>query len=185
MIWLVLGVLLWALAHLFKRLAPAVRRGMGDSAKGLVAAASLIAIVLMVIGYRLADTATLYSLPSWAFHLNNTLMLIAVGLIWLGQSKSRLRGAMRHPMLTGAVVWAIAHLLVNGDVASLVLFGGLGLWAIVEMVAINRAEPKWKRPAPGNAKGDAIFVVGTLVVYAVIIGIHMLIGPSPIPGMAG
>ena len=57
-------------------------------------------------------------------------MLVAVALIGAGHSKGRARGWLRHPMLTGVVVWAVAHLLVNGDVASLVLFGWLGLWAV-------------------------------------------------------
>ena len=64
-------------------------------------------------------------------------MLVAVGLFGVGHSKSRVRGWLRNPMLTGVVVWAVAHLLVNGDVASLVLFGWMGLWALADILTID------------------------------------------------
>ncbi len=183
MIWLVFGVLLWAAAHLFKRLAPKVRRGMGDSGKGLVAAGSIVGIVLMVIGYRMADPLPLWALPGWAWHLNNLMMVAAVLLLGLGHSKSHLNGALRHPMLTAVIVWAVAHLLVNGDLPSLVLFGGLGLWAVVQMVMINRAQPHWIPPKRGTLKGDAIYIVASIVVFIVIVLIHSWLGPSPLPAI--
>ena len=182
MIWLILGLLLWSGAHFFKRFAPGPRARLGDAGKGLVALLSVAGIVLMVIGYRAAEPTYLWYLGGWAVHLNNLLMLVAVALLGLGSSKSRLRGTLRHPMLTGVIVWALAHLMVNGDVPSLVLFGGLALWAVAEMGVINRAEPA---PAPftgGSVKGDIRLAVISVVVYAVIAGIHIWIGPSPFGG---
>jgi uncharacterized membrane protein len=181
MIWLVLGLLLWAAAHFFNRAAPKLRRGMGDSGKALVAASSIVGIVLMVIGYRMAEPVALWSLPLWAWHLNNLLMVVAVLLFGLGHSRSRLNRAMRHPMLMAVTVWAVAHLLVNGDVPSLVLFGGMGVWAVAEMIVINRVQPRWVPPPKGNLKGDAIYVVGAIVAFVVIVLVHSLIGPSPLP----
>ena len=61
---------------------------------------------------------------------------------------------MRHPQLTAVKIWAVAHLLVNGDLASLVLFGGLLAWAVVEVIVINRSEV-WVRPARPGEKGRA------------------------------
>ena len=182
MIWLILGLLLWSGAHFFKRFAPGPRARLGDAGKGLVAVLSVAGIVLMVIGYRAAEPAYLWYLGGWAVHLNNLLMLVSVALLGLGSSKSRLRGTLRHPMLTGVIVWAASHLMVNGDVPSLVLFGGLAVWAVAEMMVINRAEPA---PAPftgGSLKGDVRLAVISIVVYAVIVGIHIWIGPSPFGG---
>ncbi|MCR8724056.1 NnrU family protein [Frigidibacter sp. ROC022] len=181
MIWIVIGVALWSGAHVFKRLVPNVRRGMGDAAKGMVAAASLLAIVLMVIGYRMADPDYLWQLGGWARHANNTLMVLAVILFGASHSKSHVRGWLRHPMLTSVILWAVAHLLVNGDVPSLVLFGGLGLWAVAEIVLINRAEPKWVRPK-GNARGDLMLLAISVVVFAVISALHIWLGPNPFTG---
>lgn len=182
MIWLVLGLLLWSGAHFFKRYAPGPRARLGDAGKGLVAVLSLAGIVLMVIGYRAAEPVFLWYLGDWTVHLNNLLMLVSVALLGLGSSKSRLRGALRHPMLTGVIVWSVAHLLVNGDLPSLVLFGGLAVWAVAEMIVINRAEPAPAAFTGGSVMGDIRLAVISLVVYAVIAGIHVWIGPSPFGG---
>jgi uncharacterized membrane protein len=179
MFYLILGLLLWVGAHFFKRFAPGPRARLGDAGKGLVAVLSLAGIVLMVIGYRAADPVFLWDLGSWTRHLNNLLMLVAVALFGLGNSKSRLRGSLRHPMLTGVILWAGAHLMVNGDLPSLVLFGGMALWAIGEMVVINRAEPAPARFASGTVQGDVRLAVITLAVYAVIGGLHIWLGPNP------
>lgn len=179
MIWLILGLALWSGAHFFKRVAPGPRARLGDAGKGLVAVLSVAGIALMVIGYRAAEPTYLWYLGGWAVHLTDLLMLIAVALMGLGSSKSRLRGALRHPMLTGVILWAVLHLMVNGDAPSLVLFGGLAVWAVAEMIVINRAEPAPEPFTGGSVKGDIRLAAITLVVYAVIAGIHIWIGPSP------
>ena len=81
-------------------------------------------------------------------------------------------------MLTSVKIWAIAHLLVNGDLASILLFGSMLLWAVWTVVQLNRAE-NWQRPEPGNPKRDWLFVVITLAVFTVISGIHVWLGVSP------
>ena len=182
---LILGILLWSLPHLFKRIAPAARARMGDGpAKGVVAVLSILGIVCMVIGYKQADPVFLYALPSWAVHLNNLLMLIAVLLLAVGHSKSRLRRKLRHPMLSAAVIWAVAHLLVNGDVPSLVLFGGLLIWAVVSMLTINAREHDYVPYAGGSVAGDVRLAIITLVVFVVIVFIHGWVGPWPLGGGA-
>lgn len=177
-----LGVLLWAGAHFFKRAAPDLRARMGDAGKGVVAVAVVISIVLMVIGYRAADVVILWSLGSWSVHLNNLLMVIAVMLFGTGHSKSRLRATMRHPMLYGLLVWVVAHLLVNGDLASLMLFGGLGLWAMVTIRLINRDDPVPPPYTEGTRKGDIRLAVITALFFAVITGVHIWLGYWPFGG---
>lgn len=178
---IVLGLLLWVGAHWFKRLMPGPRAAIGDAAKAGVALVSLAGIVLMVIGYRSAELTPLWDFD-WAVHVNNLLMVIAIVLLGLGSSKSRLRGKMRHPMLTGALLWSVAHLLVNGDVPSLVLFGGLGLWAIGSMILINRAEPAPEPFSAGSVQGDIRLLVISAVLFVVIVLVHGWIGPSPFGG---
>ncbi|MBW6418985.1 NnrU family protein [Celeribacter sp. PS-C1] len=179
---LILGLLIWCGSHLFKRLMPEARAALGDK-KGpaLVATGNLIGLVLMVVGFRMSETYDLYALPPYLRHVNNTLMIIAVLLFGVGQSKSRLRAKMRHPMLTGVVVWAVAHLLVNSDAASLVLFGGMILWALAEMTLINRSESAPERYQGGSLAGDIRLVVISLVVFGAIAGIHIWLGYNPFP----
>lgn len=181
MFYLILGLVLWTAAHLFKRVAPDLRAQMGNAGKGLAAVAILAGLVLMIIGYRQAEFVGLWYPPGWTVHLNNLLMLGAVFLYGMSATKGRLRGAMRHPQLTAVKVWAVAHLLVNGDLASLVLFGGLLLWAGAEVAVINRSET-WVRPEPGPAKKDIILVAITLVAFFAMTWIHDWLGVWPFPG---
>ncbi|MCF6231964.1 MAG: NnrU family protein [Rhodobacteraceae bacterium] len=173
---LILGLILWIAAHFFKRVLPDLRARLGDKGKGLVALILIASLVLMINGFRGAEIVPIWEPPTWTRHLNNLMMLFAVALMGLGHSKGRLRGLMRHPMLIGVKLWAVAHLLVNGDLASIVLFGGLLGWAVVQVIVINRAEPDWTRPEPGPLAGDIKLGVITIVLYGVIAGVHAWLG---------
>jgi uncharacterized membrane protein len=181
MTYLILGLILWTAAHLFKRVAPELRARMGNAGKGLAAVGILAGLVLMIYGYRQAEVFNVWFPPAWTVHLNNLMMLAAVFVYGMSATKGRLRGAMRHPQLTAVKIWAVAHLLVNGDLASLVLFGGLLAWAVLEVVVINLSE-EWDRPQPGEAKKDVILVVITVVMFLVITFIHNWLGVWPFPG---
>lgn len=186
MILLVLGILLWVAGHLFHRLAPDARARLIDRLgargyRGAVAGVIGLGLLLMVIGYRWSPFVPVYDPPPWTIHLNNLLMLGAVALFGISHSKGRARTWLRHPMLTGVVVWAVAHLLVNGDAASLVLFGAMGVWALASIPLINAAEGPWHPPAPGPVSADVRLVVITLVVFAVITAIHAWLGYWPFP----
>lgn len=176
MLLLILGVALWWGAHLFKRVAPGIRTPMGDKGKGIVAVALLVSIALMIFGYRTADGAFFWGRHPATVGINNLIMIFAIYFLSPGPKKGALFYKLRHPMLTGFALWAGAHLLVNGDVASFVLFGGLFVWALVEMVVINRAQPEWTPPAKGPIKKDAIFLAASVVLLVVIGYVHGLLG---------
>lgn len=178
---LILGILLWVLAHLFKRLAPRKRLMMEPQARSMVAGLVLVGLVLMVIGYRMADVIPVYAPLPGMGHANNTLMLISVYLFGVSGARSVLIDKIRHPMLTGVILWSVGHLLVNGDLASILLFGSMGIWAVAEMVVINRAGP-WKRPAKGSTGGDIKNLIGTAAVYGLAAWIHSLLGYNVFAG---
>lgn len=175
---LILGLILWVGAHLFKRIAPAARDRMGNAGRGMMAVLLIVGLVLIVIGYRQADFINLWYPPAWTTHLNNLLMLVAVFFFAVSHSKGRLRARFRHPQLASVKIWAVAHLIVNGDLASILLFGTMLFWAVAEVVLINRAEV-WVPKEPGSPKRDVITYVATLVAFAVIAGIHIWLGVSP------
>src|SRR6056297_4034280 len=181
MFYLILGLVLWTAGHFFKRFAPGMRAGMGNAGKVVAAVIILAGLVLMIVGYRGSDFVNLWYPPAWTVHLNNLLMLVSVFVYGMSATKGRLRGRLRHPQLTAVKIWAVAHLLVNGDLASVVLFGGLLAWAVVEVIVINRSED-WVRPEPGPAKKDILLVVITLVMFFVITFIHNWLGVWPFPG---
>lgn len=176
---LILGVALWWAAHLFKRLMPAQRAAMGNGGKGVVTLLLVAAILLMIFGYRMTDTIFVWAPPTFMVHINNLLVLIAIYMMSPAGQKGRLLNKMRHPMLGGMKLWAFAHLLVNGDLASIVLFGGLLAWAVVEVIVINRSEPDWTQGEPGTYSKDAMFFVASIVLLGIIGYIHGLVGPSP------
>ena len=180
---LIIGLLLWSGTHFLKRLAPAARASMqekmGDRSKGVIALLMVISIVLMVIGYKNADTAIYWGRSSAMTGINNLLMIVAVALMGVNSSKSRFRGKLRHGMLSGVVVWAAAHLLVNGDLASIVLFGGLALWAIAQMIILNRTTEPEPPFEDGTVAGDIKLLVITLVIYSIFAGVHTWLGYFP------
>ncbi|TAG20109.1 MAG: hypothetical protein EAZ40_10030 [Rhodobacterales bacterium] len=179
MTWIVVGLALWWGAHLFKRLAPARRAAMGDAGKGLVTVGVLAGVVLMVVGYRGNSSPDLWYPPAFLTHVNNLLMLLAFYLYAASGMKTRITGIIRHPQLTAVKTWAVAHLLVNGDLASVVLFGGILAWAVVEVILINRAEPVWARPAPAPMGKEIGAVVGAVVVMGLVGMIHTWAGVRP------
>ncbi|MDA5095162.1 NnrU family protein [Aliiroseovarius sp. KMU-50] len=176
---LILGLALWYAGHFWKRALPDRHTAMGEKAKGVSAALIFAGVVVMVIGYTMAESNDLFAYPPFFKHINNLAVLIAIYLMSPGPSKGAFFYKMRHPMLTGMIVWAVAHMMVNPDTASYVLFGGLTVWAVAEMKVINAAEPDWTPNPKGAIAKDAMFLVASLVLLAVIGYIHGLIGPSP------
>lgn len=183
---LVLGLALWVAAHLFKRIAPGPRAAlqdrMGSASKGIVAGALAISVVLIVIGYRSAPTVWVYTPPVWGVHVNNLLMLPVIALFGLGSSKSHLRGRLRHPQIMGFALWAALHLLVNGDLYSVVMFGTFLVWALVEIVVLNRTTAPPEPYTGGSARGTLRLAVITIVLYAVITAVHAWLGVWPFAG---
>ena len=182
---LVLGLVLWVVSHLFRRLAPGLRARVGVVPGTMaVTVLSLAAILLMVIGFRRAEIVPVYTPLPGMGHLTDLLMLVALFLFGSSHGRGRVRAYLRHPMLLSVIVWAAGHLLVNGDLASLVLFGGLGLWAVADILLIN-AQEEWQRPAPGRLRGDAIAFGVAVVLYGVIAGVHIWLGRNPVLGTYG
>jgi uncharacterized membrane protein len=183
---LIVGVALWAASHLFKRLAPGPRGAMEDgTAKLVVTVMAVAALVLMVVGYRWAEIVPVYSPMAGIGHLTDLLMLIAFVIFGAGMAKGVLWTKIRHPMLTGVILWAIAHLLVNGDLASILLFGGMGLWAVLSMLLINAQAGAWVQPASGGIRRDAALVAIAAVMYGLVAGVHIWLGHNPFVGTYG
>ena len=176
---MILGLALWFAAHLFKRLAPAARASMGEKAKGPISLVILLSVVLMVIGFRAADTGVYWGRTPAMVGINNLLVLLAFYLFAVSGMQTRAARYIRHPQLTAMKAWAVAHLLVNGDVASIVLFGGLLAWAVIEVIVINRAEPAWNKPDPAPMRKEIIAVVASVLLFGVVAMIHLWLGYNP------
>ncbi|MBT9384807.1 NnrU family protein [Pseudooceanicola sp. CBS1P-1] len=182
MLLIILGLILWTWPHVLKEYTPALAARLPENRRrALGAIGALLGIVFLVIGYRSADTVFVYAPPVWGQHVNNLLMLFSVAAFGTAHSKSRLRGMIRHPMFVAVILWGIAHLLVRGDLASILLWGGMILWAVAGWIVSNRNQGPWQRYEGGRLKSDIILAGITIVVYAVIVVIHGWLGPNPLP----
>lgn len=173
---LILGIALWWAAHLLKRWAPGLRARLG---KGGVAGLLLLSVILMVIGYRLSDGPYWWGASAPLKGINNLLVLAAFYLFAADGMKTRITRRIRHPQLTGFSLWAFAHLLPNGDLPSFVLFGGLLLWAVVEMTVLDKVQT-WTPPAgPFPMRKEIMAAAGAVVVLLVVGLIHAWLGYNP------
>ena len=187
MIWLCIGVLLFMLVHFVPSLALGLRSSLISNVgqhpyRGLFSLLLVISIGLMIFGWRLTVPEYVYLPPGWATPVTFVLMLISVMLFGAANHPTRIKRIIRHPQLTGLVVWSIGHLLSNGDSRSLILFGGLGFWALIEMPLINRREGEWLKPDVPTLFTEVRFVVIGTVIFSVLVFLHpYFAGVSSIP----
>jgi uncharacterized membrane protein len=188
MVYLIAGVIFWSVVHLFPSVAPAARANLGkklgeNGFKGLFTLDSIIALALIVYGWRTADVTAWYVPPLLGSPIVTLLVLLAFFLFAAANAPGNTRRFLRHPMLTGVIVWGLAHLLANGENRSVVLFGGFALWALISIVTISRRDGPWKKPAAVSPVKDIMTLIASAVVFAIVLfGHQWAFGVSPIPG---
>ncbi len=171
MVMLIIAVLVFTGIHLIQTFAPGFRQAMidrlGENAwKGVFSIASLAALVFMIwsFGQARQQGVVLYTPPFWMAHITILLMLIA--MICLAASffpPGRITMVTKHPMVLSVKIWAFAHLLANGEAASVILFAGLLVWAVILRISLARRERAgtYSRKPFVSARYDAYaFVVG-------------------------
>ncbi|MGN6464184.1 MAG: NnrU family protein [Rhizobiaceae bacterium] len=186
---LIIGLVIFLGVHCVRIVAPRWRdrriAAMGEGPwKGIYSLVSVVGFVLLVWGYGLArpDAPVLYEPPLWMKHVTALLMIFAfVALAVYAAPPGRLKPRLKHPMLVAVKIWAIAHLLANGDLASILLFGSFLVWAVFDRISVKRrAAPI---PAAGPIGNDVVAIIAGLLVYALFVWrLHeWLFGVSPLP----
>lgn len=188
MLLLVVGLVIFFLPHSISIFAPhwrdvTVQRFGEHVWKGLFSVVALIGLVLIVHGYAIARTETifLYHPPAGLRHLTALLMLLVFPLLLATYLPGRIQRTFKHPMLVATKIWAFSHLLANGSLADVLLFGSFLVWAVVDRISLKRRAPRVTPGAPEKPINDVIAVVGGLLLYGVfIMGAHKwLFGVSP------
>jgi uncharacterized membrane protein len=192
MLVLVVGLLIFLGVHSVSIVAPQWRTAtiarVGERPwKGVYSLASAVGLALIVVGYGLArrDPVVLYAPPAALRHLALVVMVPVFPLLFAAYLPGRIRAAAKHPFLLAVKIWAFAHLLANGMLADVLLFGGFLAWAVADRISVKRrpaAQTHEVPAAPPSAANDAIALVGGLVVYAVVLlwAHRWIVGVSPL-----
>ncbi len=153
--------------------------------KGLYSLVSLVGFALIVVGYGAARATptVLFAPPTGLRHATLLLMVPVFPLLLATYLPGRIQHAARHPMLAATKLWAFAHLLANGMLADLLLFGGVLAWAVADRISLKRRTPRAIPMAPSGKANDALAVGGGLGLYAAwLLYLHpLLIGVSILP----
>ena len=193
MMLLIVGLVIFLGVHLIPT-SPEIRAGLrARLGPGLYSATfsivSLIGFAVIVMGYHKMQlhpgkNPVLWEAPLWGRHVALALMLPAMILLVAAYIPSRIRNAVKHPMLAAIKIWALAHLLANGDLASVLLFGSFLAYAIYDRISVKRraATGPLGNAQPGSIINDVIVVgLGVLAYAAMLHGGHKwLIGVSPL-----
>lgn len=182
---LIAGVIVWSIAHLFKAISPgyraAIEEKLGENLyRGLFSLVIVGSLVLIVIGWKSAVPQAVYAAPMAGGPFISALMLLGLILFFSYQFPGNIRRHVRHPQMTGTLLWGVAHLLTNGDGRSVVLFGGFVVWALLEIMLINRRDGQFQKPAAAGIRFDIIPVAIGSVVFAALFYFHStLFGVAP------
>ena len=176
MIALVLGLVLFFGVHSVSIVNDPWRNRMAASMgewtwKGLYALVALAGFVLIVLGYGLArqDPVVLYTPPAWLHPVAMVLLIPVFPLLLAAYLPGRIQTAARHPMLAATKLWAVAHLLANGMLADVLLFGAFLVWAVLDRISMKHRTQRAIPSLPRARANDIIAVVGGLALYAVFV----------------
>jgi uncharacterized membrane protein len=177
---LILGLILFLGAHAFSMLraprAALVGRLGENGFKGAYSLVSLAGFALLIWGYgayRAAGYIPLWDPPTWLRHLSALLLLPVLPLLFSAYAQGFVKARLKHPMILSVKLWALAHLLSNGDLGSILLFGSFLAWSVVAFMSMRRRTDVAAKTFVPNPGQDAAAILGGLIAYgALVFGLH-------------
>jgi uncharacterized membrane protein len=193
MLMLIAGLILFFVPHSVAVVAPSWRNRLvmhlrARSWKGVYSLVSAAGLTLIVLGFAQARRTplVLYVSPAWLHDVTWLLMLPVFPLLFAAYLPGRIKTAATHPMLAAVKIWATAHLLINGTLADVLLFGSFLVWAVAVRISLKRRVPTPVPGAPSSRYNDLIALVLGLGLYALFIyRLHGLIIGVPLLSSAG
>lgn len=154
--------------------------------KGMFSVVSLIGFVLLIHGYGISrqSPVPLYTPAPWLRHVTMLLMLPVFPLLIAAYLPGRIKAAIRHPMLLAVMLWAAAHLLANGTLADVVLFGGFLVWAIADRVSVARRGVVVAAKSSGYVNDLLAVGIGLIVYVAIVVWLHVRLVGVPVITMS-
>ena len=184
---LIVGVLLWATVHLAPALAPGFRQNMMDRLgrepyRGLFALLVFGTLFVIVRGWQIAPEDYVYALGPWVRPIGLLLLIAAFFLVGAAYYPTAIRRVIRHPMLIGTILWSVSHLLTSGTTRGLVLFGGIGTWAVLEILMINRRDRAYTKPEAPGIRGELTGILISGIIFMIVLFAHpYFAGVTPYP----
>ena len=186
---LITGIIVFLGVHLLPTLHDVRQTLIGrlgeNGYKALFSLLSIIGFVLIVWGFAGAPVIQVWAPPNWTRYLAMVLMLPVFVLLIAAYVPGQIKAKVKHPFVDAISTWALAHLIANGDLASIILFGSFLAYAVFDRIALKRrpATGLVTVPETGSARNDMISVAGGLLLYvAFLLWLHpLLIGTSPLP----
>ncbi len=180
---LILGLSIFFTIHFLPSIPPlhaSLQYKLGENVfKGIFALIALAGLILIIYGMREIEFTPLYEPPAWGKHITSLLMLIALYCLISSEVKSSLRMITAHPMLWGITAWSAGHLIANGDLASVILFGSFLVYSLFDIFSANLrgARPNGRTLA---IKTDLIVLVSAALVVVGLIYFHESIAGVPL-----
>lgn len=187
---LLIGLVIFLGVHSVSIVAPGWRDAMAARLgewpwKGVYSVVSVVGFVLIVKGYAAArlEPTVLYVPPAGLRTATLALMAPVFPLLLAAYLPGRIKTIARHPMLLAVKLWALAHLLANGMLADVLLFGGFLAWAVADRISLKRRSPRTVPALPLSSFNDGLVVVGGLLLYvAFAMWLHPLLIGIPVIG---
>jgi uncharacterized membrane protein len=185
---LIVGLVLFLGGHAFTtmrapRAAVIARMGEGPY-KGAYSIVALAGIILISYGfghYRATGWIDVWHPPAWTRHVNNVLVWPAIVCIVAAYIPGNIKRVLKHPMLVGVKLWAVAHLIANGDLGSIILFGSILAWAVYDRITLKRRSDPGAPTFPDGGRGNDVVtvMVGTLIYLALGFWFHPYVVGKP------
>jgi uncharacterized membrane protein len=188
---MILGLVLFLGVHVFTTQREARARAIVSMGEGrykivyaLVSAVGLALVVWGFAHYRATEWIQIWTPPKSLRHLNELLMLPAVILIAAAYIRGRIFVTLKHPMLAGVKLWAFGHLLANGDLGGIILFGSFLAWAVYDRISLKRRTDPGAPPIPVGGIGNDIIAiaVGVVAYLALAFAFHPVVIGVPVMG---
>jgi uncharacterized membrane protein len=180
---LILGLAIFLGVHVLtslrERRAELIERLGKGPYMGLYSLVAVIGFVLIIVGfgqYRATGWIDVWNPPTWTRHLAALLVWPAFIFVTAAYIRGDIARVLRHPMLVGVKLWAVAHLIANGDLGSIILFGSVLAWAVYDRISLKHRTDPGAPPIPyGGRRNDIIaVVVGTIIYLAFGLVFHPL-----------
>ncbi len=182
---LIVGMLLWALVHFIPIFTPSIRgkliNKIGFNAyKGVFTLALVGAISLMFQGWQ--NYEEIYYYPQVAGAREVSLVLVFVGILFLVASAiaTNIKRFIRHPQLSGVMLWSFAHLISNGEAKAVILFSGFLIWAFLMKAGANRRDGTWEKPAPVSKSNDIKVIIAAIIIFGLLAYLHQYFTDIPL-----